>query len=102
MKIIKKKIQIQKYCYSNWIRGSFVARLRNRRKKYNFFDGCFVSNKVPKKLAIIGGGYIGLEMGSVWSRLGSEVTVIEYLDYITPGMDREVSSEFKKFLQNKA
>ena len=51
-----------------------------------------------KKLAIIGGGYIGLEMGSVWSRLGSEVTVIEYLDYITPGMDREVSNEFKKIL----
>ena len=55
-------------------------------------------NKVPKKLAVIGGGYIGLEMGSVWSRLGSEVTVIEYLDYITPGMDREISNEFKKIL----
>ena len=55
-------------------------------------------NKVPKKLAIIGGGYIGLEMGSVWSRLGSEVTVIEYLDYITPGMDREISNEFQKIL----
>ena len=37
-------------------------------------------------------------MGSVWSRLGSEVTVIEYLDYITPGMDREISNEFKKIL----
>ena len=55
-------------------------------------------NKVPKSLAIIGGGYIGLEMGSVWSRLGSEVTVIEYLSYITPGMDREISNEFQKIL----
>ena len=55
-------------------------------------------NEVPKKLAVIGGGYIGLEMGSVWSRLGSEVTVIEYLDHITPGMDREISDEFKKIL----
>ena len=55
-------------------------------------------DKVPKKLAIIGGGYIGLEMGSVWSRLGSEVIVIEYLDYITPGMDREISNEFQKIL----
>ena len=55
-------------------------------------------DKVPKKLAVIGGGYIGLEMGSVWSRLGSEVTVIEYLDFITPGMDREISNEFKKIL----
>ena len=60
--------------------------------------GALSLNKVPKKLAIIGGGYIGLEMGSVWSRLGSEVTVIEYLDYITPGMDREISNEFKKIL----
>ncbi len=56
---------------------------------------------VPKKLAIIGGGYIGLEMGSVWSRLGSEVTVIEYLDHITPGMDREISDEFKKILSKQ-
>ena len=60
--------------------------------------GALSLNKVPKKLAVIGGGYIGLEMGSVWSRLGSEVTVIEYLDYITPGMDREISDEFKKIL----
>ena len=60
--------------------------------------GALSLNKVPKKLAIIGGGYIGLEMGSVWSRLGSEVTVIEYLEYITPGMDREISNEFKKIL----
>ena len=55
-------------------------------------------NKVPQKLAVIGGGYIGLEMGSVWSRLGSDVTVIEYLENITPGMDREISNEFKKIL----
>ncbi len=60
--------------------------------------GALSLNKVPKRLAVIGGGYIGLEMGSVWSRLGSEVTVVEYLDYITPGMDREISTEFKKIL----
>ena len=60
--------------------------------------GALSFDKVPNKLAVIGGGYIGLEMGSVWSRLGSEVTVIEYLDYITPGMDREVSNEFQKIL----
>ena len=51
-------------------------------------------NSVPKKLVVIGAGYIGLEMGSVWLRLGSEVQVVEYLDYITPGMDREVSDAF--------
>ena len=49
-------------------------------------------------MVVIGGGYIGLEMGSVWSRLGTEVTVIENLDFITPGMDREISNEFKKIL----
>ena len=60
--------------------------------------GALSFEKVPKKLAVIGGGYIGLEMGSVWSRLGSEVVVIEYLDHITPGMDREISNEFQKIL----
>jgi dihydrolipoamide dehydrogenase len=60
--------------------------------------GALSFDKVPDKLVVIGGGYIGLEMGSVWSRLGSDVTVIEYLDHITPGMDREISNEFQKIL----
>tara|TARA_X000000368_G_scaffold397400_1_gene366515 strand:+ start:196 stop:1599 length:1404 start_codon:yes stop_codon:yes gene_type:complete len=60
--------------------------------------GALSLEKVPKKLVVIGGGYIGLEMGSVWSRLGAEVTVIEYLDHITSGMDKEVSKEFQKIL----
>ena len=49
-------------------------------------------------MVVVGGGYIGLEMGSVWSRLGAEVHVVEFLDHITPGMDKEISSEFKKIL----
>jgi dihydrolipoamide dehydrogenase len=60
--------------------------------------GALSFNEVPKDLIVIGGGYIGLEMGSVWSRLGSNVTVVEYLDFITPGIDREISSEFQKIL----
>ncbi len=60
--------------------------------------GALSFSEVPKDLIVIGGGYIGLEMGSVWSRLGSKVTVVEYLDFITPGMDREISNEFKKIL----
>jgi len=60
--------------------------------------GALSLDKVPANLVVIGGGYIGLEMGSVWSRLGSQVTVIEYLDHITPGMDREISKEFQKIL----
>jgi|TARA_B100001540_G_scaffold136137_1_gene120966 dihydrolipoamide dehydrogenase len=60
--------------------------------------GALSFSSVPKSMVVIGGGYIGLEMGSVWSRLGTEVTVIENLDFITPGMDREISNEFKKIL----
>ena len=54
--------------------------------------------KIPKSLLVIGGGYIGLEMGSVWSRLGSKVTVIEYADKIIPNMDHEISNQFQKIL----
>ena len=57
--------------------------------------------ELPKKMVVVGGGYIGLEMGSVWSRLGSEVEVIEFLDHITPGMDREISNEFMKILKKQ-
>ena len=81
--------------------GSDVAHLPGvniDEKNIVSSTGALSFEKVPKKLAIIGGGYIGLEMGSVWSRLGSEVTVIEYLEYITPGMDREISNEFQKIL----
>jgi dihydrolipoamide dehydrogenase len=53
---------------------------------------------VPKKLVVVGGGYIGLELGSVWRRLGSQVTVVEFLDRITPGMDSEVSKQFQRIL----
>ena len=52
-------------------------------------------------MIVIGGGYIGLEMGSVWSRLGSEVHVVEFLDHITPGMDKEISKEFMKILKKQ-
>ena len=81
--------------------GSEVASLPGIKideKNIISSTGALSLKKVPKKLAVVGGGYIGLEMGSVWSRLGSEVTVIEYLDFITPGMDREISDEFKKIL----
>ncbi len=63
--------------------------------------GALKLDQVPKKMIIIGGGYIGLEMGSVWSRLGAEVHVIESLDHITPGMDREISNEFMKILKKQ-
>ena len=63
--------------------------------------GALSISKLPKKMIIVGGGYIGLEMGSVWSRLGTQVEVVEYLDHITPGMDKEISKEFEKILKKQ-
>jgi len=63
--------------------------------------GALSLKSVPKKMVVVGGGYIGLEMGSVWSRLGSEVHVVEFLDHITPGMDKEISNEFMKILKKQ-
>ena len=63
--------------------------------------GALKISKLPKKMVVVGGGYIGLEMGSVWSRLGTEVHVIEFLDHITPGLDKEISNEFMKILKKQ-
>ncbi len=63
--------------------------------------GALKLEQVPKKMVVVGGGYIGLEMGSVWSRLGAEVHVVEFLDHITPGMDKEISNEFMKILKKQ-
>ena len=63
--------------------------------------GALNLEKVPQKMVVVGGGYIGLEMGSVWSRLGAEVHVVEFLDHITPGMDKEISQEFMKILKKQ-
>jgi dihydrolipoamide dehydrogenase len=60
--------------------------------------GALTLPKIPKSLIVIGAGVIGLEMGSVYARLGTEVTVIEYLDAITPGMDAEVAKTFQRIL----
>lgn len=56
--------------------------------------GALALEKVPEHLVVIGAGVIGLEMGSVYARLGSKVTVVEYLDGITPGIDREIAKQF--------
>eukprot|EP01036_Dinobryon_divergens_P044992 gene44992-60067_t len=60
--------------------------------------GGIALDKVPAKMIVVGGGVIGLELGSVWSRLGAKVTVVEYLDRITPGMDAEVATAFQRGL----
>jgi len=60
--------------------------------------GALSLKRVPKKMIVVGAGVIGLELGSVWKRLGAEVTVIEFLDRITPGIDLEVSKQFQRIL----
>jgi dihydrolipoamide dehydrogenase len=63
--------------------------------------GALELGKAPKKLVVIGAGVIGLELGSVWARLGSQVTVIEFLDEITPGQDGEVQKHFQRILKKQ-
>ena len=63
--------------------------------------GALTLAKIPKSMVVIGAGVIGLELGSVYKRLGAEVTVIEYLDVITPGMDAEVQKTFKRLLEKQ-
>jgi dihydrolipoamide dehydrogenase len=63
--------------------------------------GALSLQKVPKKLVVIGAGVIGLELGSVYARLGAEVTVLEYLDQITPGLDAEVARSFRSLLKKQ-
>jgi len=63
--------------------------------------GALALPSVPKRMIVIGGGYIGLEMGSVWQRLGAQVTVVEFLERILPGMDGEVSKQMQRILQRQ-
>jgi dihydrolipoamide dehydrogenase len=70
-------------------------------KKIVTSTGALSLSAVPKTMLVIGGGYIGLEMGSVWSRLGTKVTVVEKLDRIVPTMDGEIATEFMKSLEKQ-
>jgi len=60
--------------------------------------GCLALDRVPERLVVIGGGYIGLELGSVWQRLGAKVTVVEVLDHVVPNMDRELGTALQRVL----
>jgi dihydrolipoamide dehydrogenase len=63
--------------------------------------GALALPQVPKRLTVVGGGYIGLELGSVWRRLGAEVTVVEFLDRIVPAMDREIGAALQRVLEKQ-
>ena len=84
--------------------GSDVARLKGveiDEKRIVSSTGALSLDKVPGKLLIVGAGVIGLELGSVWHRLGSQVTVVEFLDRILPGMDGEVAKQFQRILEKQ-
>src|SRR6266581_3682006 len=84
--------------------GSDVAKLRGidiDEKRIVSSTGALVLDKVPNRLLVVGAGVIGLELGSVWRRLGSEVIVVEFLDRILPGMDNEVCRRFHRMLEKQ-
>tara|TARA_Y100001936_G_scaffold140321_1_gene136940 strand:+ start:160 stop:1566 length:1407 start_codon:yes stop_codon:yes gene_type:complete len=84
--------------------GSDVASLPGieiDEKRVVSSTGALELKEIPKSMVVIGGGVIGLEMGAVWSRLGTKVTVVEYLDRILPTMDGEVSKSMKKVLEKQ-
>jgi dihydrolipoamide dehydrogenase len=84
--------------------GSDVARLKGieiDEKRVVSSTGALVLDKVPQKLLVVGAGVIGLELGSVWRRLGSEVQVVEFLDRIVPGIDLDVAKSFQRILEKQ-
>src|ERR1700681_1760708 len=85
--------------------GSDVARLPGidiDEKRVVSSTGALELGKVPQKLLIVGAGIIGLELGSVWRRLGAEGTIVEFLDHILPGIDRDIANQFHRMLQKQA
>ena len=84
--------------------GSDIARLKGieiDEKRIVSSTGALSLDRVPAKLLIVGAGVIGLELGSVWHRLGTEVTVVEFLDRILPGMDGEIARQFQRILEKQ-
>ena len=84
--------------------GSDIARLKGieiDEKRIVSSTGALSLDKVPSSLLIVGAGVIGLELGSVWHRLGAQVTVVEFLDRILPGMDGEVAKQFQRILEKQ-
>src|SRR6202000_1048996 len=84
--------------------GSDIARLKGieiDEKRIVSSTGARSLEKVPEKMLIVGAGVIGLELGSVWHRLGAQVTVVEFLDRILPGMDGEIAKQFQRILEKQ-
>jgi dihydrolipoamide dehydrogenase len=97
----KQTLETKAICVAT---GSEVAQLPGvtiDEKVIVTSEGALELPAVPKKLVVVGGGVIGLELGSVWKRLGAEVEVVEFLDRILPGMDLEVAKQFQRILEKQ-
>ena len=97
----KQTVETKAICIAT---GSDVAKLPGveiDEKTIVSSEGALELERVPKKLLIVGGGVIGLELGSVWKRLGAEVEVVEFLNRILPGMDNEIAKQFQRMLEKQ-
>ena len=96
-----KKITAKNFIIATGSKPIEIPSIPVDEKQIVTSTGALSLESIPKSLLVIGGGYIGLEMGSVWSRLGSKVTVVEALDRIVPTMDAEIVKEFLKSLKKQ-
>ena len=97
----KEKLKTENILIATGSESTPIPGVKVDEKRIVTSTGALALNKVPKTMVVIGGGYIGLEMSSVWRRLGAQVTVIEFLDRILPGMDGEVSKQMQRILKKQ-
>ncbi len=97
----KEKIQAKNIVIATGSTHVDLPGVKVDEKQIVSSTGALELGSVPKTMVVIGGGYIGLEMGSVWQRLGTQVTVVEYLDRLVPGMDAEVAKTFQQVLKKQ-
>ena len=101
IEVNKKIIEAKNIILATGSEPSSFGKIAFDEKKIVSSTGILDLKEIPQKLTIVGAGVIGIEMGSVFSRLGSEVTVIEYLDHIIPGFDKEISKTFQRILKRQ-
>ncbi|RYE05785.1 MAG: dihydrolipoyl dehydrogenase [Rickettsiaceae bacterium] len=97
----RKQIRAKNILIASGSKATEIQNIQIDEKFVVSSTGALSLTEVPKSLVVIGGGYIGLELGSVWRRLGSKVTIIEYANQIVPAMDQEVSDQFLKILKKQ-
>ena len=91
----------QEHRHRHRLRRGAAQRHRHRREAHRVVDRRIVARPGAARLLVVGAGVIGLELGSVWRRLGAQVTVVEFLDRILPGMDGEVCRQFQRILEKQ-